>query len=278
MSCFCPVCKNTINEDSVKCSVCNFTGLHREFITKEDAQEWFDTTVLPYRKQWETKKTDLKDFEIEGTFLKKYKGTADKVTIPQIVTSIEVYAFSSCDNLKTVTIQNGVTRIEAFAFSNCRNLTTVTIPDSVRYVSSSAFWGCENLKSLTVDSDNKYFYSTDGMLYRRKRKNKRIFVKCPSGKKETTITIPAGVTGIADSAFCANHNLTTVMIPDSVVSIGGSAFSLCQNLTIVMIPDSVVSIGVDSFKYCNKLTIHCQKNSYAHKYATENNIPVQFIG
>lgn len=49
MSNFCPVCKSAINDNTVKCSVCNFTDLHREFITKEDAQEWFDSVVLPYR-------------------------------------------------------------------------------------------------------------------------------------------------------------------------------------------------------------------------------------
>ena len=57
MSSFCPVCKNTINDDTVKCSVCNFTDLHREFISKEDAQEWLDTIVLPYREKWTMQKS-----------------------------------------------------------------------------------------------------------------------------------------------------------------------------------------------------------------------------
>ena len=70
MSNFCPVCKNTIKDDTVKCNVCNFTDLHREFISKEDAQGWFDTVVLPYRKQWEElekskRKSNLFDKELK---------------------------------------------------------------------------------------------------------------------------------------------------------------------------------------------------------------------
>ena len=62
MSNFCPVCKSAINDNAVKCNVCSFTDLHREFITKEDAQEWLDTVVLPYRIQWE----ELKDTFVDG--------------------------------------------------------------------------------------------------------------------------------------------------------------------------------------------------------------------
>lgn len=65
---FCPVCKNTINDDTVKCDICNFSDLHREFITKEDAQEWFETVVLPYRNEWE----ELKDTFVDGYNSKGY--------------------------------------------------------------------------------------------------------------------------------------------------------------------------------------------------------------
>ena len=68
MSKFCPVCKNTINDDTVKCDICNFSELHREFITKEDAQEWFETVVLPYRNEWE----ELKDTFVDGYNSKGY--------------------------------------------------------------------------------------------------------------------------------------------------------------------------------------------------------------
>ena len=65
MSDFCPVCKNTINENDTKCSICNFTDLHKEFITKEDAEVWFNTIILPYRNKWEeAKQKKLKKGEI----------------------------------------------------------------------------------------------------------------------------------------------------------------------------------------------------------------------
>jgi hypothetical protein len=67
------------------------------------------------------------------------------ITIPDGVTSIGDYAFSSCTSLTDITIPNGVTSIGDYAFSRCTSLTDITIPNSVTSIGNWAFWGCGNL-------------------------------------------------------------------------------------------------------------------------------------
>ena len=55
----CPVCKNDIKATDKACSVCGFSDLHREFITKEDGELWIKQVVEPFRKQYENSKRNI---------------------------------------------------------------------------------------------------------------------------------------------------------------------------------------------------------------------------
>lgn len=70
----------------------------------------------------------------------------------------------------------------------------------------------------------------------------------------TDVTIPSGVTTIAEDAFQGCTSLTSITIPSSVTSIGNIAFSNCSRLTILTIPNSVTSIGAWAFKYTTGIT------------------------
>ncbi len=59
--------------------------------------------------------------------------------IPNSVTSIGDYAFSSCSNLIRVTISDGVTNIGDYAFEYCTSLTSITIPNSVTSIGDHMF-------------------------------------------------------------------------------------------------------------------------------------------
>ena len=48
----CPVCKNTILNNESTCQHCGFADLHREFINRQDAQDWELHVVVPYREKW----------------------------------------------------------------------------------------------------------------------------------------------------------------------------------------------------------------------------------
>lgn len=67
------------------------------------------------------------------------------------------------------------------------------------------------------------FVIENGKLYR---------YKGPGGD----VTVPDGVTAIADHAFAHCQWLTTIRIPDSVTELGESPFRDCENLTGIHIP------------------------------------------
>jgi hypothetical protein len=76
------------------------------------------------------------------------------------------------------------------------------------------------------------------------------FVTTPAG----VVTIPLGFTGIGQSAFLQDSQLTSISISTSVTTIGSNAFSGCTSLTSVTIPVNVSSIGAGAFLFDTNLT------------------------
>lgn len=138
------------------------------------------------------------------------------LVIPNSVTSIRNYVFSSCSGLTSVTIPSSVTSIGDLAFEFCGGLTSVTIPNSVTTIGSSAFYYCDGLTSVTIGNS---------------------------------------VTSIGNNAFSRCIGLTSVNIPNSVISIGESAFAECYGLRTVYIGSSVTSIGHYAFYYSGLMDI-----------------------
>ena len=155
----------------------------------------------------------------------------------------------------------------AFVYSD---LTSVIIPNSVTSIGDNAF-GSSRLVAINVEPGNKYFSSSDGVLYNF---DKTKLIECPTKKTEvsipktvttigraalqnciymTSVMIPNTVTSIEDEAFCFCTGLTSLTIPNSVTSIGERAFFLCKGMTSVSIPNSVTSIGDHAFHECRSL-------------------------
>lgn len=102
------------------------------------------------------------------------KNTLVKIVIPS---TVQVYTFSGCTELREVIFENGVKSIPYNAFKGCKNLKSIKlpaglqsiedgtfedsglksiiIPDSVTKIGPAAFWGCENLKSVTLPKNLK---------------------------------------------------------------------------------------------------------------------------
>jgi len=75
----------------------------------------------------------------------------------------------------------------------------------------------------------------------------------------TSVTIPAGVTSIANGAFFDCSWLMSVTIPDGVTNIGSGTiangpFLACDHLPSITIPASVLSLGGSAFGVCSDLT------------------------
>ncbi len=68
----------------------------------------------------------------------------------------------------------------------------------------------------------------------------------------TKITVPAGVTAIAATAFQYNATITSVTLPSSVTSIPADAFLSCTALQSVVMP-GVLTLGYGCFENCTSL-------------------------
>lgn len=95
------------------------------------------------------------------------------------------------------------------------------------------------------------------------------------------IVIGKGITDIPEGAFKGFDNLEEVEIEFGLKSIGKEAFCDCRNLSKITIPSSVTSIGEDFLwtgyywtdgSHLVYATIYAPEDSYAAKYAKENNI------
>ena len=90
--------------------------------------------------------------------------------------------------------------------------------------------------------------------------------------KQTSIKIPETieqlpVLKIGEEAF-ANTKIKSITIPSSCKEIDWFAFYGCYALSSIHIGNEVTTIGYGAFDACSKsLTIHCNRNSYAQKYA-----------
>lgn len=214
------------------------------------------------------------DFQMDGTTLVKYNGTAEDVSISNYVEKIEAEAFAGNSSVRRITVGDAVEVIGARAFSGCMNLETVTIPDSVEVIENAAFSGCPSLRSVTVgtglkslgngafagdyslakvdfDSSNPWFTCDDGAIYNKKGWN--VLYQVLAGRKASSYVMPSSVTQIKPYAFWGDYNLEAAEISSNVKEISGYAFSNCKNLKEVMIPFSVKNIDMKAFEDCVRL-------------------------
>ena len=215
------------------------------------------------------------------------------VSLPSTVQMTDL-SFLDCSGIKKLTLANGIRYIPSSAFSGASSLKSVKLPVSLEEIGHNAFYGtgltelaipknvswigtspiqcCTNLTKLTVDSKNPYYKSSDNIVFTAD--GKTICFSAVNAGAET-YTIPAGVTALAERAFCGNRKIKNLVIPGSVKSIGTEAFTgsfdsvkpalesvtigngcetigqycfiECTNLTKLKLPDSIVSLGQFAF-------------------------------
>ena len=188
-------------------------------------------------------------YDISQDTLIAYPGAKTSFNILSSTTTIYYEAVAGCNNLTSITIPNNITSILDQAFCACSGLTSISIPSSVTYIGNAAFVFCDSLNSINVASGNTHYSSIDGVLYNYTRDT---LLQCPGAK--TSVTIPNGVTTIAESAFAGCRSLTSVTIGNGVNSIEWCAFQGCSSLTSITIPNSVTSISQFAFNGCSSLT------------------------
>ena len=133
--------------------------------------------------------TDASDvFEMDGTTLVKYTGTAKTVSVsdtvkvigeeafagnefvteiklPSTIEEISYRAFADCTSLEKITISDNVYKIESGAFSNCKALDSFYLGKELTDLGYGVFAGCDSLSKLTLSEDNTHFMYKDGLLF-----------------------------------------------------------------------------------------------------------------
>lgn len=132
------------------------------------------------------------DFQTQGSTLVKYRGTEERVTIPDTVEVVGESAFENNQKVQFVVIPESVKRLDAYVFWGCNNLEEVVLGKGLTAVDEYSFAGCTGLKQITIPEN---IQSIDAQA----------FAGCVN---LTDIYIPATVTGIAEDAFLNCDNVT----------------------------------------------------------------------
>lgn len=227
---------------------------------------WIDK---PKSKRRKTKKdveikkstaTQLEPFVIEGQKLVKINNTNKQtaIVIPDGVKVVGTHVFwIGNEYVQSVTIPDSVTTIDDYAFWNCVNLVTVNIPNSVTSIGEGAFGRCLRLRDISIPSNVTSI-------------GERAFENCNSMADDQGFIIVNDVV----YGYCGSKE-KTVRIPNHVTGISSWALSSYGENLYVFVPNSVTHIASNAF--AGNIAIICSKESYAHKYAVENNIPVKLM-
>ena len=152
-----------------------------------------------------------------------YKGNEKNVTIPETVDghSITVVGhsiFQANDNIESVTLPDTVTEIQDYAFSTCKNLTKVNIPEGVKTIGQNAFWNCQKLEEITLPSTLKkidwYAFSATGL-------------------KSVTIPESTTLTELKEKVFFQCASLTEVNLPLTITKISADTFEQCSDDLVI---------------------------------------------
>lgn len=216
-------------------------------------------------------KYDKSEFDIEGTILKKYKGTKSEVIIPQGVISIYDSAFEYCDNLTEITIPGSVEEIGPLAFAGCSSLTSIIIPNSVTSIAEELFSGCTNLKRIYCEHSKEPYGWSRRWLGNCKAKVvwgcKKAHINSNSiAVQESTVELPSIREAINKILpYVPRSEIEFYNQPEEqlkrqgyVIEISGADIPKQKyhgkgNLLSIVIKDGVTSIGENAFFGCKRL-------------------------
>lgn len=164
-------------------------------------------------------------------------------------------ALNKKKKLKKVVFPDSLTSIPKAFCMSASALEDVKLPANLKIISNASFSGCTNLKTIdlpdTVTEIGAFAFKSTGL---------------------TSITIPASVETVDDTAFIDNTSLTDATFPagkgisfegctslvnvkinNNPTKIDDSMFRKCSSLASIELPDTVTEIGKYAFADCTSL-------------------------
>lgn len=160
-----------------------------------------------------------------------------ELAIPDSVTEIGEYAFSTCRELRSVKLSSNLSEIAPGTFDSCYELAEITIPNGVSKIGKDAFSHCGKLPAVAIPTSVRELGSY-------------AFFCCVELNE---LTLSEGLTVIGDHAFSGCTSLQSVIIPDGVETVEDYAFRNTR-LTSVSLPAGITSLGYRAFGDCPTLS------------------------
>ncbi len=218
--------------------------------------------------------TDGSDvFEMNGTTLVKYTGTAKTVSVsdtvkvigeeafagneyvteiklPSGLEEISYRAFADCTSLQKITLGDEVVSVSSSAFSNCKSLTEVYFGTELRELGYGVFAGCDSLSTLKISEKNTHFAFKDGLLYDDEISTLYCVL---DGANLKSVSVPRTVVRIMPYAFWGCDTIEAVGLSEYIDELEDYSMANLKNLQSITIPYSVKKIGLKTFADCIRL-------------------------
>ena len=227
------------------------TNNAKKYNIKDYDKNYTDYYYLPYYINTDLfEDNNYKYSYYNGVALVGIKNSESILTIPESIDGMDVTSFcTSALNSSILELNIG------------KNITNIEINSN----------NGSNIEKLDVDTNNPVYSSYSNVLY---TKDFSSIVYIPQAIKE--ITLKPFKTLYKNILYGLN-SLEEVKIEEGTVQIDSYAFEANSSLKRIYIPRSVTSIDKDAFYNCGNYTLYVYDNSYAHKFAQDNNIPFIII-
>ncbi len=185
--------------------------------------------------------------------------------------SISEGAFAN-SKIKEITLPENVESLEKEAFLSCTSLVALHIPAKIASIGQNALYDCTAMTSITVDENNSTYYSVEGVLFTKDKKQllqfpcaKTSVYEVPVGtriigrdafynSKVKSVSLPSTLRELAYDAFGYSKNLEELDMPEGLNTIGDFIFDGCSALKVIRIPSTVISIGESMCRSCEAIT------------------------
>ncbi|MCR4894713.1 MAG: leucine-rich repeat domain-containing protein [Eubacteriales bacterium] len=174
------------------------------------------------------------ELDIRDGILLGISGIEENITLPEGITSLGPFCFSSDPSLRSVRLPESLKSIGKDSFYGCSALENVHIPSGVCVIEENAFARCTALRDIVLP---KGLVSIET----------NAFAWCAALER---VAFNEGLRSIGDYAFYSCSSLREALLPLTLEEVGAGAFESCSLMRRVSLPEGLKSLGKSSFSFC----------------------------